>query len=74
MGGIAGMLVSPVASLLFRKKAKQPDLPPVQPILRQNPGSAISEVLAARRGTQDNRRTGRGGAEASGGVKSKLGQ
>lgn len=73
MGSIVKTLVSPLAMMLF-KKPKAPEPPPVQPTLRERPNSSAADALASRRGSQENRRTGRGGAEATGGAKSKLGQ
>lgn len=73
MGQIVKTLVSPLASMLF-KKPKAPEPAPVQPTLRERPNNAAADALERRRGSQENRRTGRGGAEASGGTKSKLGQ
>lgn len=67
-------LISPVLALtgLFKSKPKpQPaPLPPVQ--IRSN--SAAADVLANRRGSRANQRTGPGGAEAASGGKTKLGQ
>lgn len=63
-------LVGVVGSALFGKKDKPVQ---VQPVVQQRPNSEVGDALARRRGSQDNKRSGRGGAEARGGLKTQLG-
>jgi hypothetical protein len=71
VGKIAGFLVSPLASLLLKPKKKAPE--PVQPVTRQQTPTRAADALNARRGSRDNQRSGSGGGEATGGLKTKLG-
>ena len=73
---MSGMLpfVSPVLALgqmVFGKKAPEP--PKAQPVVQQRPNSEVADALSLRRGTQDNKRSGRRGAEAGSGAKTTLG-
>lgn len=66
--GLAGLAVSGV----FKKKAKpQPSAVPL-PTMTPRGNSVLADMLAARRGSAANQRTGSGGAESSTGVKKSL--
>lgn len=70
---LIGTAVSAAASKLLAPKAKAAQVNvPQAPQIRAN--SQVADVLSARRGTRANQRTGSRGAEAPGGMKSKLGQ
>lgn len=76
MGGVVGTLgkiISPVAGALglFNKpKAQRTALP--LPVATPRANSVVSDALSGRRGTQDNRRTGSGGAESQTAAKKTL--
>lgn len=70
---VIGAAVTSAAGKLLAPKAKPAQVSvPQAPQIRAN--SQVADVLSARRGTRANQRTGSRGAEAPGGMKSKLGQ
>ncbi len=73
MSGVVPFLSPALAlgQLVFGKKAPEP--PKAQPIVQQRPNSEVADALSLRRGTQENKRSGRRGAEAGGGAKTTLG-
>lgn len=75
MSKIAQFVLSPIAAVagVFKKPKVAPP-PIVAPPATPRANSALRDVFAARRGTRENLRSGAGGAEASTGVKSKLGR
>lgn len=75
MSGVGKFLLSPVLALagVFDKPKAPPPQAMARPAAQDRSGSVLAQAIASRRGTQDNKRTGTGGAEATGGKKSKLG-
>lgn len=75
MSGIGKVLLSPLGAVtgLFKKPKVSPP-PIVAPPATPRANSALRDVFAARRGTRDNQRSGSGGAEAAGGLKTRLGR
>lgn len=65
--------ISPLAAVILGKKKSTP-APTPAPTVQQRVNTTAADVLSARRGSRANQRTGRGGAELQGGVKSKMGQ
>lgn len=54
-------------------KPKVPKAPLQAPAAQARSTSVVSDAILARRGTRDNQRSGLGGAEATTGVKTRLG-
>lgn len=70
---LIGMAVgSAVVGKVLAPKPPKPVVPTPQVQVRSN--SAVADALADRRGSAVNQRTGARGAEALGGLKTKLGQ
>lgn len=69
----AGAVGSALISKVLAPKPKAPTMTlPKQAQVR--PNSTVADALTARRGSRDNQRTGPRGTEASGGLKTRLGQ
>lgn len=73
MGAVGKFLLSPVAALAGMMKPKTPEIPAQQPQAVDRSSTVILDAVASRTGSLANRRTGSGGAEASGGKKTSLG-
>lgn len=75
MTAAVGALLSPALALagVFKKKPKvaAPVVPLTPPVAQDRSSSVLAERIAARRGTQTNRRGG--GGEALGGTRTTLG-
>lgn len=69
-----GVATTVGGALLTKALAPKPQAAPaMQPTPQVRSNSQVADVLSARRGSRDNQRTGARGAEASGGMKTKLG-
>lgn len=73
VGTIGKVLVSPVAAALgaFNAPKAKPQALPL-PMATPRANSVVSDALSRRRGSQDNRRTGSGGAESQTAAKKTL--
>ncbi|WP_343609348.1 hypothetical protein [Novosphingobium sp.] len=69
---LIGTAATAITTALVSKPSQQVAVQQAQPVtVRQN--SAVADAITARRGSAANMRTGSGGAEASTGLKTKLG-
>lgn len=65
-------IIGGVLGSLFFKKPKQPKIPQPQPQITPRNESPLASALRSRKGNNDNRRTGSGGAESAVSGKNKL--